>query len=128
MAPAAAPEAPRAAVASAGRAARHAGHPAWHDRRVSDLEIPADLIQLKRDFLRQEMDLAEVAARMPSAAAIVADEATVTPDDQTAWDVLWQQQDETVRAIHRHPALDGLTRQQQAEMQAGAMRAARATA
>lgn len=95
---------------------------------MSDLEIPTDLIQLKRDFLRQETDLAEVAARMPSAAAIVAGEATVTPDDQTAWDVLWQQQDETVRAMHRHPALDGLTHQQRADMQAGAMRAARATA
>lgn len=95
---------------------------------MADLEIPADLTELKRAFLAQEQRLAEVAARMPSSMAIAGGEAEVSEADRAEWDRLWSEQGETVLAIHRHPALVNLSRQEQDALQAAAAKAARAGA
>lgn len=97
---------------------------AWQDAGV---DIPEDLINLKRQFYAREAELAEVTARMPPSMAIAGGEAEVSAADQDAWDALWRAQGETVRAIHCHPAFAGLSLPERFKLDEDASKAARAS-
>lgn len=82
----------------------------WHDQRVSDTEIPADLIALKLQFYETEHEQAALAAAEPL--------------DVDRWQATRVRLADLAVAIHRHPALQtpGVER---GRLDAAASRAAR---
>ena len=79
----------------------------WHDQRVSDTQIPDDLIQLKREFYEAERALATLS------------------DDPVAWRATHHRMGDLAVAIHRHPALQALAAVDRLKLDAAASRAAR---
>lgn len=76
---------------------------------MTDIEPPADLVRLKRDFLQTDADLAALSKTMPSGRAIIAGEAAEDPEDRVRWNVLHDRLRTLVKEIHRHPAFQGLS-------------------
>jgi len=93
---------------------------------VADIEIPTDLIQLKRRFYELDKLQSDVAARMPSSMAIAGGEAEISEADREEYDALGAEQQQLVLAIHRHPALEGLSQKERYELQEAASAAERA--
>lgn len=75
---------------------------------MTDSEIPADLIQAKRDFYAAEAHLA-----------------TMTDADSDAWRDAFTHQAELALAIHRHPAFEGLDQIARHKLDEAASKAAR---
>lgn len=89
-------------------------------------EIPADLVELKREFIRVGDDLAELSRTMPSGMAILTGEAVEDPADRERWNVLYAQQGELAEKIHRHPAFEGLSQVEHYNLDKEASKQARA--
>lgn len=53
------------------------------------IEPPADLIELKRQFIITDRKLTDLSATMPSGRAILAGEAVEDPADRARWNVLY---------------------------------------
>jgi hypothetical protein len=93
---------------------------------VTTTEIAADLISLKREFIRVDSELAELSRTMPSGKAIIAGEAAEDPADRARWNVLYDRLGTLAEEIHRHPAFEGLSQVGRYELDAAASKAARA--
>lgn len=93
---------------------------------MTTTEIPADLIDLKREFIRVDHELAELSRTMPSGRAIIAGEAAEDPADRACWNVLYARLGTLAEEIHRHPAFEGLSQVERHEMDTAASKAARA--
>ena len=74
---------------------------------MSDAEIPADLIALKREFYATERKLAGLG------------------DDSEAWNATHRRMGELAVQIHRHPALQALAGPDRLKLDSAASRAAR---
>lgn len=83
----------------------------WHDRRVSDTEIPADLLQLKLRFYETEHEQAELAK--------------ADPLDVDRWQATRVRLADLAVEIHRHPALQALTGVDRLKLDTAASNAAR---
>lgn len=83
----------------------------WHDQRVSDTEIPADLIALKLAFYTTEREQAELAAAEPL--------------DVGRWQATRVRLADLAVQIHRHPALQALTGVDRLKLDTAASKAAR---
>ena len=64
-------------------------------------EPPAQLVQLKRDFLAAEERRREVGQAMPAPTAVAAGEATITEDQREAWQAACAESARLAEAIHR---------------------------
>lgn len=93
---------------------------------VTDTEIPADLIQLKREFIATDAELAALSKAMPSGRAIIAGEATEDPADRARWNVLHDRRGTLAEDIHRHEAFKGLSQVDRYKLDEAASKAARA--
>lgn len=93
---------------------------------MTTIEIPADLIDLKREFIRVDSELAELSRTMPPGKAIIAGEATEDPADRARWNVLHDRLGTLAEEIRRHPAFEGLSQVDRYELDAAASKAARA--
>lgn len=83
----------------------------WHDQHVSDVEIPADLIELKRQFYATEREIAALAAAEPA--------------DPGRWKATHDKLGDLAVAIHRHPALQALPPVERLKLDLAASKAAR---
>lgn len=72
------------------------------------LEIPADLIALKRHFTALLDRQAQLAAALPSSPAIANGQAALTTEQQDAWTRIQAELTETALQIHQHPHLAAL--------------------
>lgn len=97
-------------VETPGRSRPGVGVP-WHDQRVSDTEIPADLIAAKVAFYTTERELAELS--------------DADPADPGLWKATHDKLGDLAVAIHRHPALQSLSPVDRARLDAAASKAAR---
>lgn len=95
---------------------------------MADLDIPEDLIALKREFYARDLEMAELAARMPPSMAIAGGEQEIPEADRAAYDALWKAQGETVQAIHCHPRFQGLSMPERFKLDEEVSKAARARA
>lgn len=93
---------------------------------VTDSEIPAGLIALKRDFIETDIALAELSKTMPSGRAIIAGEAVEDPADRARWNVLNDRLGTLAEEINRHSAFEGLSQKDRYEVDKAASKAARA--
>jgi len=78
---------------------------------VSDAEIPADLIALKREFYATERELAELS--------------NAEPADPGRWKATHDRLGDLAVAIHRHPALQALPPVERLKLDQAASKAAR---
>lgn len=76
---------------------------------VTDMQIPEDLIQAKREFYAAEQQLAAMGDA-----------------DSKAWQVAFTRQAELALAIHRHAAFEGLDQMARYRLDEAASKAARA--
>lgn len=93
---------------------------------MTDTEIPADLLDYKREFNAVTYELATLSRTMPSGVAILAGEATEDPADRERWNELYARQGELAELIHRHPAFAGLSQIERYNLDKSASKAARA--
>lgn len=93
---------------------------------MTDIEPPANLIELKRDFITTDLELAALSKTMPSGRAVLAGEAVEDPADRARWNVLHDRLGALVEEIRRHPAFEGLSQVERYELDAAASNAARA--
>ncbi|MEU8151810.1 hypothetical protein [Nonomuraea sp. NPDC048901] len=71
---------------------------------MADYDPPADLIQLRRDFLAAEARLSAAGREMPSHAAVAAGEAEpATEEQREAWRALDAERRRLAVAIQEHP-------------------------
>ena len=94
---------------------------------VTDSEIPDDLIQLKRDHVAVQDEIAALADTMPKSTDIVAGVAKVSPEQQAQWSVLHDRLGTLTERIHRHPAFENLDQIARYKLDAAASKAARTT-
>lgn len=94
---------------------------------VTDSEIPAELIALKRDFIETDAALTELSKTMPSGRAIIAGEAVEDPADRERWNVLNDNLGTLAEEINRHSAFEGLSQKERYEVAEAASKAARAS-
>lgn len=94
---------------------------------MPDIEAPADLVALKREFLAADADLTALVATLPSSASIAGGEAAFTEDEQRAWDRLQAARAELAVQIHRHAAFEGLSGLERLALDEAASRAAKAS-
>lgn len=78
---------------------------------MSDAEIPADLIELKRQFYATERELAELSGADPA--------------DPGRWNATHSKLGDLAVAIHRHPALQALPPVERLKLDTAASSAAR---
>jgi hypothetical protein len=88
-------------------------------------EIPADLIQLKRDHIRIQGELAALSKTLPNPLAVVAGTAEDDPGGREQWTALHAELGDLTMQIHRHPAWDGLSMPDRLKLDQEASRAAR---
>lgn len=93
---------------------------------MTDIEPPADLIALKREFIATDLELTALSKTMPSGRAIIAGEAAEDPADRAQWDVLHDQLGALVLQIRRHPAFEKLSQVDKNQLDEAASKAARA--
>lgn len=93
---------------------------------VTDAEPPADLIQLKRQFIETDAELTALSKTMPSGRAIIAGEAAEEPADRARWNVLHDRLGALVMQIRRHPAFETLSQVDKHQLDEAASKAARA--
>lgn len=93
---------------------------------MTDIEPPADLIALKREFLTTDREWAALSATMPSGRAILAGEAVEDPADRARWNVLYDRLGELVMQIRRHSAFETLSQVDKHQLDEAASKAARA--
>lgn len=77
---------------------------------------PADLLELKRDFLAAEIRLAALRQAQPAATAIVAGEAELTDEQRVEWAAAMDETRRLAEDIHRHPWWAGVDNQHSAWM------------
>ncbi|TDD54610.1 hypothetical protein E1286_05320 [Nonomuraea terrae] len=70
---------------------------------MADYDIPDDLLQLKVDFLAAMARCEEIAKRLPSAVAVLAQEAEPDPALQAEYDQERARRLDIVVRIYRHP-------------------------
>lgn len=93
---------------------------------MTDIEPPADLIELKRQFIATDQELIALSATMPSGRAIIAGNATEDPADRARWNVLYDRLGTLVEQIDNHPAFEGLSQVEKYRLREAASKAARA--
>lgn len=93
---------------------------------VTDIEPPADLIALKREFITTDREWAALSATMPSGRAVLAGEAVEDPADRARWNVLYDRLGTLVEKIDNHPGFEGLSQVEKYRLREAASKAARA--
>lgn len=95
---------------------------------MTTIEIPAGLVELKREFIRIDDELAALSRTMPSGAAILAGEVAEDPADREHWNALYARQGELAVQIRGHEAFKGLSQMQRYQLDTEASKQARAGA
>lgn len=93
---------------------------------VTDIEPPADLVQLKRDFIDTDRELTALSKAMPSGRAVLAGESIEDPADRARWNVLHDRLGALVLQIRQHPVFEGLSQVERYQLDEAASKAARA--
>lgn len=93
---------------------------------VTDLDIPADLIDLKRRFIALTQQQESLAKELPSSTAIAGGKAAFTDEQRAGWDRLRAELGDLAVQIHAHPFLASLPMAERYKADEAASKVARA--
>lgn len=67
------------------------------------IDVPPDLVQLRRDFLAAKQALHDLGASMPAPTAVATGEAELSDDQRAEWEAAHARSRDLAGEIHRHP-------------------------